>query len=61
MSNQDKWKPVIPGPPESVKAAALEEALRECLEYVDRFADMNDEPRNGHCRRLIARVNKLLA
>lgn len=28
--------------------------ITDLLEYVERYADLNDEPEGGHCRRLIA-------
>lgn len=35
--------------------------LEELLEYTERFADLNDEPKNGSCRSAISQTTELLA
>lgn len=35
--------------------------LEELLEYTERFADQNDEPKNGSCRKAISEASQALA
>ena len=43
------------------RIAELESALRGCVEYAERFADLADEPEDGDCRSIIAAALTLLA
>ncbi|MFG1270596.1 hypothetical protein V5F40_21840 [Xanthobacter sp. DSM 14520] len=47
---------------EAAAAEISEEAklLRRALEYLERFADQNDEPSGGDCRQLIAGIAKMV-
>jgi hypothetical protein len=35
--------------------------LEELLEYTERFADQNDEPKDGSCRTAISQTTEILA
>lgn len=39
----------------------IRESLSTLIDYVERFADLNDEPGDGHCRETIAAAHALLA
>lgn len=56
-------------PPEEVEANCslivaapdLLDTLRDVVEYAERFADLNDEPAGGGCRRSIAAARAAIA